>query len=156
MARPNHFLLTILIGFCPVAPALAQQDSLLMNDPVPIPIEENANEVMTVVEIMPEFPGGQEALFRYLSTSVKYPDVAIDSGIQGMVYVQFVVMTNGTISAARILRGVSPEIDAEALRVVNAMPAWKPGEQRGKKVRVQYNLPLRFTIQDRKTRKLRK
>ena len=125
-------------------------------DAVPPPIAVDTGMVMTMVEVMPEFPGGEQALFSFLRTNVHYPTVALEAGIQGTVYVKFVVMQDGRISEARILRGVSRDLDAEALRVVNAMPNWKPGVQDGKPVRVQYNLPLRFTLQDRKSRKLRK
>ncbi len=160
MACPHQLLLMIIIGFSQAAPALAQPDSLLMIDQalpeMPPAPDQGSDEVMTVVEVMPEYPGGQEELFKYLGRNVAYPSNALDKGIQGTVYVTFVVMTDGTIDGARIMQGVHPDLDNEAMRVVRGMPGWKPGMIGGKAVRVQYVLPIRFTIQDRKTRKLRK
>lgn len=103
-------------------------------------------EIFTIVEDMPSFPGGEEALFKYLGKSIKYPAMARDAGIQGIVYVTFVVKEDGTISDVRVLRGIGGGCDDEAIRVVENMPDWKPGKQRGKPVRVQYNLPIRFTL----------
>ncbi len=103
-------------------------------------------EIFTIVEEMPSFPGGEEALFKYLGSNIKYPAMARDAGIQGIVYVTFVVKEDGKISDVRVLRGVGGGCDEEAIRVVEKMPAWKPGKQRGKSVRVQYNLPIRFTL----------
>ena len=96
---------------------------------------------------MPEFPGGEAALRQFLATAVKYPVIAQENGIQGRVYVTFVVNTDGSITDARIARGVDPSIDKEALRVVNTLPKWKPGKQRGKPVRVSYTVPINFVLQ---------
>lgn len=104
-------------------------------------------EIFTIVESMPEFPGGgQAALFKYLQSEMKYPQVAKENGIQGTVFVNFVVGTNGKIRDVKILRGVNKMLDDEAIRVVKAMPAWTPGKQRGKSVSVSYNLPIKFTL----------
>jgi protein TonB len=103
-------------------------------------------EIFTIVEEMPSFPGGEAELFKYLGSNIKYPAMARDAGIQGIVYVTFVVKEDGKISDVRILRGVGGGCDEEAVRVVEKMPSWKPGKQRGKSVRVQYNLPIRFTL----------
>ena len=104
-------------------------------------------EIFQVVESMPEFPGGEEARILYLRDNIKYPQMARESGIQGTVYVTFVVEPNGTVSGARVLRGIGGGCDEEAIRVVKAMPKWKPGQQRGKSVRVQFNMPIKFTLQ---------
>ncbi|MEQ9188225.1 MAG: energy transducer TonB [Cryomorphaceae bacterium] len=112
--------------------------------------EETAEEpqIFTIVEENPEFPGGERALFEYLGKNTKFPAIAKDAGIQGIVYVQFVVMEDGSINddMITILRGVHPALDAEAIRVVKGMPDWKPGRQRGKSVRVYYKLPFRFIL----------
>lgn len=104
-------------------------------------------EIFMIVEEMPEFPGGTEALQRYLSQSVRYPVIAQENGIQGRVYIQFVINQNGEVTNATILRGVDPSLDREALRVVEAMPKWKPGKQRNRPVRVSYTVPINFVLQ---------
>lgn len=104
-------------------------------------------EIFMIVEEMPEFPGGPEALQRYLSQSVRYPVIAQENGIQGRVYIQFVINQNGEVTNATILRGVDPSLDREALRVVEAMPKWKPGKQRNRPVRVSYTVPINFVLQ---------
>jgi protein TonB len=86
-------------------------------------------------------------LYSYLGNNIKYPVMAKESGIQGKVYVTFVVERDGSITDVKVLRGIGGGCDEEAVRVVASMPRWKPGKQRGKPVRVQYNLPVRFTLQ---------
>jgi protein TonB len=109
--------------------------------------DESASEIFVIVEDMPEFPGGELALRKWIANNIKYPVIAAENGIQGKVYVQFVVDKNGAITNARIARGVDPSIDQEALRVVNSLPKWKPGMQRGKSVRVSYTVPINFQLQ---------
>ncbi len=104
-------------------------------------------EIFTVVESMPEFPGGMGELMKYLATNIKYPPLAKESGIQGRVFINFVVEPDGAISNVKVLRGIGGGCDEEAVRVVESMPKWKPGKQRGKPVRVSYNLPVKFTLQ---------
>lgn len=104
-------------------------------------------EIFMIVEEMPEFPGGNEALQKYLAQSVRYPVIAQENGIQGRVYIQFVINQNGEVTNATILRGVDPSLDREALRVVEAMPKWKPGKQRNRPVRVSYTVPINFVLQ---------
>ncbi len=99
-------------------------------------------EVFKVVEQMPEFPGGTEALKSYLEKNVHYPKETIDMCVMGYVFVSFIVEVDGSISNAKVEKGLDHGFDEEALRVVNAMPKWKPGKQRGKPVRVLYNLPI--------------
>lgn len=108
--------------------------------------EDPIGQIFTIVEQMPEFPGGQEELFRYLQKNIKYPPIARENGITGSVFVQFVVEKGGNISDVKLLKGIGGGCDEEALRVVRSMPAWKSGKQNGKPVSVQYNLPIRFTI----------
>ncbi|MBR5061377.1 MAG: M56 family metallopeptidase [Prevotella sp.] len=99
------------------------------------------------VEQMPEYPGGQEELMKFLQTNVKYPKEATDKGIQGRVLVQFIVKSDGSISDAKVVREAHPLLDAEALRVVKSMPKWKPGMQSGKIVNVKYVIPVTFRLQ---------
>ena len=112
--------------------------------------EEDPEEqtIFEVVEQMPEFPnGGMAGLMQFLSKNIKYPTIAQENGTQGRVTVQFVVNKDGSIVDAKVLRGVDPYLDKEALRVVNSMPKWKPGMQRGKPVRVKYTVPVMFRLQ---------
>lgn len=117
---------------------------------VPIEIEEEVvveeEEIFQVVEEEPEFPGGMEALYKYLGESIKYPTLAKENNIEGKVYVTFVVEKDGTIANPRILRDIGGGCGQEAVRVVKAMPKWKAGKQRGKYVRVQFNLPVSFKL----------
>lgn len=109
--------------------------------------EESSQTIFTVVEKMPEFPGGQAALLNYLSKAIKYPIIAQENGLSGRVSIQFTVNKDGSIVDAEVVRGVDPSLDKEALRVINAMPKWKPGEQRGKPVRVKFTVPVIFRLQ---------
>lgn len=111
------------------------------------PLDANTDEVFKVVEVNPEFPGGEEALYKYLAENIKYPVMAKNNKVEGRVYITFVIEKDGTVSDAKVLRSVNEELDAEALRVINAMPKWKPGMQRGVPVRVQYNIPISFKLQ---------
>ena len=117
--------------------------------PVEVPVEEEEEEVVfVIVEKMPEFPGGQQALFKYLSENVKYPVIAQENGIQGRVICQFVVNRDGSIVDVEVVRsGGDPSLDKEAIRVIKSMPKWKPGQQRGKPVRVKYTVPVNFKLQ---------
>ena len=103
-------------------------------------------EVFQVVEEMPEFPGGMGECMKWLGQNIKYPADAKEKGVQGRVIVQFVVEKDGTIVNAKVVRGVDPDLDAEALRVVNQSPKWKPGKQKGEAVRVKYTLPIMFKL----------
>lgn len=117
---------------------------------VPVEIEEEEvveeEEIFHVVEEEPEFPGGMEALYKYLGESIKYPQLAKENNIEGKVYVTFVVEKDGSIANPRILRDIGGGCGNEAIRVVKAMPKWKAGKQRGKNVRVQFNLPVSFKL----------
>ena len=109
--------------------------------------EESPQHIFVVVEEMPEFPGGQAALMSFIAKSIKYPVVAQENGIQGRVTCTFVVNQDGSIVDAQVARGIDPALDKEALRVLNSMPKWKPGKQRGKPVRVKFTLPVTFRLQ---------
>jgi len=111
--------------------------------------EEEPDEqvIFEVAEEMPEFPGGQAALMKYLSQNIKYPTIAQENGTQGRVTIGFVVNKDGSITDAKVLRGVDPYLDKEALRVINSMPKWKAGRQNGKNVRVKYTVPVLFRLQ---------
>jgi len=119
----------------------------------PAPVDE-ANEptepeeqLFLVVEDMPVFPGGEKAMYTYIGQNLIYPEQAKKEGIQGRVFVTFVVEKDGSITDVELLRGVSDELDQEALRVIKGMPKWTPGGQRGKPVRVQYRMPIKFGLQ---------
>jgi len=116
----------------------------------PVQFEEEEEvveeQIFTVVENEPEFPGGMDALYKYLSQNIKYPQLARENGITGKVYVTFVVEKDGSIANPKILRDIGGGCGAEAIRVVKAMPKWNPGKQRGKAVRVQFNLPVNFNL----------
>ena len=109
--------------------------------------ETVVDTVFINVEIMPEFPGGDLALLRFLSNSVKYPVIAQEAYIQGTVYVNFVIDRDGSVTNAKVIREVDPSLDKEALRVVNNLPKWKPGMQQGTPVRVSYSVPISFVLQ---------
>lgn len=101
-------------------------------------------ELFVVVEDMPQFPGGK--VQQWIAKNVKYPVLAMENGIQGKVYIQFVIEKDGSITDVKVLRGVDASLDKEAVRVVQSMPKWKPGKQRGKPVRVSYTLPINFQL----------
>jgi len=103
-------------------------------------------DIFMVVEEAPVYPGGEEARISFLQQNIRYPQLARESNIQGTVYVTFVVERNGAINDVRVLRGIGGGCDEEAVRVIRAMPKWMPGKQRGKPVRVQYNMPVKFTL----------
>lgn len=108
---------------------------------------ENADQAFTVVETMPKFPEGQAGLMRYLARSIKYPVIAQKNKEQGRVIIQMIIGTDGSLSNVKVLRSVSPSLDAEAIRVVGNMPKWEPGMQKGQAVPVKYTLPITFRLQ---------
>lgn len=110
----------------------------------------------TEVEIHPEFPGGEKGMFMFLGEQTRYPEAAKKLGIQGVVYLTFIVEKDGSTSNAEVLRGIGGGCDEEALRVVRMMPKWRPGKHKGETVRVQYNLPFRFVLTGRKRGKKKK
>ncbi len=110
---------------------------------------DEKRELRFNVEEMPQFPGGELALRKYIENSVRYPETAKENGIKGKVYVTFIINKNGEVTDSRISRGVAPILDKEAQRVVNSLPLWKPGKQGGKPVDVSYTVPVLFEVQDK-------
>lgn len=108
--------------------------------------EEDDEEFFMVVENMPEFPGGDSGLMKYIQKNVKYPAIAKEYNITGKVYVSFIVDKKGSVTNVKIVRGVDKNLDAEAMRVVKSLPKYKPGKQRGKSVRVMFTIPINFTL----------
>lgn len=116
--------------------------------PADEPIEEQPEDYIHCnAEIMPQFPGGDAALLKWIAEHVSYPAVAAENGIEGLVSCSFVINTDGSISQVEILRSKDPLLDKEAVRVLKMMPNWKPGMQQGKAVRVKYTVPVRFRLQ---------
>lgn len=109
--------------------------------------EKEEEKIFVIVEEMPEFPGGELALRKYIASAIKYPTVATENGIQGTVFVSFVIDRDGVVSNVKIVRGVDPSVDMEAMRVVSSLPKWKPGKQRGRSVRVAYSVPIHFQLE---------
>jgi len=114
--------------------------------PNPLKVEKQEN-AFDVVEEMPQFPGGPSALFEFLGKNVRYPEEAYKAGVQGRVIATFVVEKDGSISEAQVVKHMSAELDAEALRLINSMPNWTPGKQNGVAVRVKYTIPVTFMLQ---------
>ena len=119
---------------------LVDEEGISIIEPV------DTNEIYIVVEEEPEFPGGIQALADYLRDNIKYPEACRKDSIQGRVIIRFVVEKDGSISGAKVLKGVHELLDAETMRVISAMPKWKPGKQRGKEMRVQYAIPVNFSL----------
>ena len=109
-------------------------------------VAEKNQQVFDVVEQMPEYPGGIQALFEYLQQNVKYPEDAVKQKIEGRVIATFVVETDGSINNVEVVKPAFPSLDAEAVRVLSAMPKWTPGMQSGKVVRVKYTVPINFNM----------
>lgn len=124
---------------------LKAKEDIAAPEPPKHVVEET--KIFTVVEQMPMYPGGDGALMGYLRDNIKYPTVAAENGVQGRVVVGFVVERDGSITDVKILRGVDPSLDREAMRVVKSMPRWNPGKQNGSAVRVKYQVPVSFRLQ---------
>jgi protein TonB len=99
-----------------------------------------------VIEEKPEFPGGQEALLTYIAKNTVYPDSAKENGIEGKVFISFVINKEGYVTRVKTIRSVHPLLDNEAVRVIESLPQWKPGKQRGQYVNVQFQIPINFTL----------
>ncbi|MFA5971091.1 MAG: energy transducer TonB [Lentimicrobiaceae bacterium] len=112
-----------------------------------IEVPEEKKEIFTIVEEMPSYPGGEAERNKFLADNIVYPQQATENGIQGTVYVSFVVDSKGNVTDVKILRGIGGGCDEEALRVVKMMPKWHPGKQNGKQVRVLFNMPIYFKLQ---------
>lgn len=128
--------------------AFAQNNSQIAPEEVRPVLEAPQEETFVIVEQMPEYPGGLTALMEYLSTNIKYPEECRKMGVEGKVFVKFIVDPQGNITNTQILRGIADGklLEKEALRVVQAMPKWKPGKQGGKPVSVYFTLPINFKL----------
>lgn len=129
----------------------ADQETEIQEYRPEMPVEEEEEEVaedivFVIVESMPEFPGGEQARLAYLNENIKYPSMAQEAGIQGRVFVEFVVEKDGRITGVRVIRGIGGGCDEEAIRLVSNMPSWIPGKQRNVPVRVRFNMPIRFVL----------
>ncbi len=126
-------------------------DNTEMEEYVPVAQEEEEvveeQQIFLVVEEMPSYPGGEQEMYRFISQNIEYPRMAKESGISGRVFVTFVVEKDGSVTDVQVLRGIGGGCDEEAIRVIKSMPKWKAGKQRGKAVRVQYRMPIKFTLQ---------
>ena len=113
--------------------------------------EEEPDDVFMVVDEGPEFPGGTMALLEHLAKTIKYPQNCRDEKIQGRVLVSFIVEKDGSLTGFEVVKSVHPDLDAEALKVIKALPAWKPGTQHGEKVRVKFTVPVNFRLSAEET-----
>ena len=129
--------------------AEVEQNEIIEGYVAPEIVEEEVveQEIFQIVEEMPAFPGGEGKLMEYVAKNIKYPQIARETGIQGRVFVGFVVEPDGSISNVKLLRGIGGGCDEEAMRVIKSLPKWKPGKQRGKAVRVSYQIPVFFKLQ---------
>lgn len=136
------FFLAVCFAAFSVTSAFAQQ-----------PAKTDSAKVFSLLEQKPQFPGGDTEMFRFLAYNIRYPAKAVAEGVTGLIVVSFMVDSAGTITDAKIIKSLSPETDAEALRVIGLMPIWVPAKLNGKPVSVHYNLPVRFSIDGRKGKK---
>ncbi len=132
----KKLILMLLMAACCLMTANAQKTVVSQTDP----------KVFDTVEQMPEYPGGMQAMIEFLQANMKYPEDAAKQKVEGRVMVQFVVETDGSVTDVHVAKQVFPSLDAEAIRVVQAMPKWTPGKDKGRVVRVKYNLPIVFRM----------
>ena len=132
----KKLILMLLMAVCCLMTANAQKTV----------VSQTSQKVFDTVEQMPEYPGGMQAMIAFLQTNMKYPEDAAKQKVEGRVMVQFIVETDGSISDVHVAKQVFPSLDAEAIRVVQAMPKWTPGKEKGNVVRVKYNLPIVFRM----------
>ncbi len=130
----------------PVKVSIDGSDGLGIEAPLEAPSSTDPKARFTAVEQMPEFPGGSASMLAYLESSLMYPPAAKQNGIEGKVYLKFVVEADGTITDVEVLRKLDPECDKEAIRVVKNMPKWKPGKQSGNAVAVYNTIPVAFSL----------
>jgi len=147
MKKTIYLLSIILIGFLPFQIINAQENPSIeiKTDSIPITNLEDTTAVR-FVETMPEFPGGMEELSKYLRREVRYPKNCRMRGISGVVLVEFIVERDGSISNVTTIVQAHPDLDAEAVRVIEKMPKWKPGKNLGEPIRVLFQIPIRFTL----------
>jgi len=118
-----------------------------VDDEYDLDLEEDGDEVYRVVEQMPQFPGGDAAIMKYIAKHVRYPQIAKEYGIEGRVFVTFIIDKKGKVKDVEVIKGVDPNLDKEAKRVIESLPKFTPGKQRGKAVRVQFTVPISFKLQ---------
>jgi protein TonB len=145
LGKFKYVLPVLAIGLATVLSSFSFEGSTLFTDVESLSIKKgNAGD--PEVDKQPEFKGGMEALFSYMMEEVKYPKEAANAGVEGKVFVEFTVTKEGKIKDAKVAKGAEESLDKEALRVVNAMPDWTPGEKDGKKVDVKMTLPIAFKL----------
>ena len=127
------------------------EDADIVIETAPVVVDKpvvQEKKVYEFIEQMPEYPGGTEALYNYINSHIQYPRMARDNGVQGKVFLKFIVDENGVVSDVQLLRGIGAGCDEEAMRVVRSLPKWTPGKQNGKPAAVWYKLPIQFTLED--------
>jgi protein TonB len=140
-------MMGMMVALCLLFVVACDQKRLAKSDTAHKYHMQNKEKVYEEVDQMPEYPGGMTEMQKYLMSSVRYPADAHKKGIQGKVYVSFVVGKDGVVKDVAIARGADLLLDAESLRVVNSFPQWTPGMEKGKKVAVQYTVPINFVLQ---------
>ena len=146
----KNFIAIIALGLSLSNDVLAQSnhEEILPPAEKPVVVEQEKDVPFVLVEQMPKFPGGENAMFKYISDNIVYPKAAQKSGIAGTVYIFFIIDKKGNVTSTEVRRGVKggEELNAEALRVIKEMPQWEPGYQNGKPVSVQLTVPIKFTL----------
>lgn len=157
LVLPAAALLTVFLSISFSPNILAQETKKAEDKKVEVNAFENNSQeevIFAVVEKMPQYPGGEEARIKFMVENIKYPANAREKGVQGTVFISFVVEKDGTITNVKTLRGIGGGCDEEATRVVSMMPPWKPGVQKGQPVRVQFNMPVKFSLEEKKEKPL--
>ncbi len=139
-------LVSVFRTYGQLTPEQMSYGNITDGDGAPSDSTDQRKEVLTMVEKMPIFPGGEQAMLRFLSDSLRYPEEARNKNIQGKVYVRFIVTPAGDVSNVEVIRGLPEGLSEEAIRVVKLMPKWIPGSQFGKNVPVQFTLPISFVL----------
>jgi len=146
MKKPIYLRLILLIAFILLIDYTYAKEDVDTNEYIVVPYNELDTTPRRFVEVMPEFPGGNKEYYRYLKKELKYPENCRIKGIQGIVVIEFVVEENGKITNVKVTKSVDPDLDKEALRVVEHFPDWIPGEHQSKRVRVSYTIPISFSL----------
>lgn len=146
--RTSIFMTTKMLVIVPLVVALVMGNALYagVSEQMDVKQQKEDKKIFEVVEQMPEYPGGVDAMMKFIMENLKYPEEAQKAGVEGRVVVRFIVTETGEVDSVQILRGVDPECDNEAVRVIEAMPNWTPGKQKGENVPVYFNLPIMFKL----------
>jgi len=123
------------------------------DEPIKDNMKPDKNGVYQIAEEMPQFPGGEKALMEYIAKNLTYPQEARDKGVEGRVFIGMVIEKDGSVSNVKVLRGISQECDAEAVRVISSLPKWKPGKMKGEPVQVSYQIPINFKLAEKQPKK---